>query len=58
MIDLLKDNKIFRISDRKFKLFHELATVVYFDRNIGSYSGLNDRYKDTDPYKKHTLRQL
>ena len=25
---------------------------MYFDRNIGSYSGLNDRYKDTDPYKK------
>ena len=51
MIELLKDNKIFRISDGKFKLFHELATV-HFDRNIGSYSGVNDRYKHTDSDKK------
>ncbi len=51
MIELLIDNKIFRISDRKFKLFHELA-LVYFDRNIGSYSGVKDKYHHTEIDKK------
>jgi hypothetical protein len=60
MTELLKDNKIFRISDRKFRLFHELATV-HFDRNIGSYSGVNDKYKHTDSDKKahsSTIRNI
>lgn len=51
MIELLKDNKIFRISDRKFKLFHELA-LVHFNRNIGSYSGVKDKYHHTEIDKK------
>lgn len=51
MIELLKDNKIFRIGDRKFKLFHELATV-HFNRSIGSYSGVKDKYHHTESDKK------
>lgn len=51
MIELLKDNKIIRIGDRKFRLFHELAKV-YFDRNIGSYSGVKDKYHHTEIDKK------
>ena len=51
MIELLKDNEIIRIVDRKFRLFHKLATV-YFDRDIGSYSGVNDKYKHTESDKK------
>lgn len=51
MIELLKDNKIFRIGNRKFRLFHELATE-YFDRKIGSYSGVKDKYDHTESDKK------
>lgn len=51
MIELLKDNKIIKIGGRKFRLFHKLSTV-YFDRSIGSYSGVNDKYKHTDSDKK------
>ena len=51
MIELLKDIKIIRIGDRKFRLFHELATV-YFDRSIGHYSGVNDKYHHNESDKK------
>lgn len=51
MIELLKDNKIIRIGDRKFRLFHGLATV-YFDRNIGSYSGVKDKFDGSESDKK------
>jgi hypothetical protein len=51
MVELLKDNKIIKIGNRKFRLFHKLATV-YFDRDIGSYSGVNDKYKHTESDKK------
>jgi len=51
MIELLKDIKISRIGDRKFRLFHELATV-YFDRSIGHYSGVNDKYHHNESDKK------
>jgi hypothetical protein len=51
MIELLKDNKIIRIGDRKFRLFHGLAKV-YFGRNIGSYSGVNDKYHHNESDKK------
>ena len=51
MIELLKDNKIIRIGDRKFRLFHNLATL-HFDRDIGSYSGVNDKYLHTESDKK------
>lgn len=51
MIELLKDNKIIRIGDRKFRLFHNLATV-HFDRDIGSYSGVNDKYHHNESDKK------
>lgn len=51
MIELLKEQKIFRISERKFKSFYDLVTK-YFDRDIGGYSGLNDRYKHTEADKK------
>lgn len=51
MIELLKDNKIIRIGDRKFRLFHGLATV-HFERNIGSYSGVKDKYHHDESDKK------
>ena len=51
MIELLKDNKIIKIGDGKFKLFHGLATV-YFDRSIGHYSGVNDKYHHNESDKK------
>jgi len=51
MIELLKDNKIIRIGDRKFRLFHGLATV-YFGRNIGSYSGVKDKFDGSESDKK------
>lgn len=57
MIELLKDNKIIKIGDGKFKLFHGLATV-YFDRSIGSYSGVNDRYKHTESDKKAHAKNI
>jgi hypothetical protein len=51
MIELLKDNEIIRIVDRKFRLFHKLATL-HFDRSIGSYSGVKDKYNHTESDKK------
>ena len=51
MIELLKDNNIIRIGERKFKLFRDLAKV-HFDRNIGSYSAVNDKYRHTESDKK------
>jgi hypothetical protein len=51
MIELLKDNKIIRIGDRKFRLFHGLATV-HFERSIGSYSGIKDKYHHDESDKK------
>lgn len=51
MIELLKDNKIIRIGDRKFRLFHKLATL-HFDRSIGHYSGVNDKYHHNESDKK------
>ena len=56
MIELLKDQNIFIIQQRKFKEFFRLIES-YFQRDIGGYSGINDRYKHTDSDKKiHQLR--
>jgi hypothetical protein len=56
MIDLLKDQKIFIIQQRKFKEFFHLIES-YFQRDIGGYSGINDRYKHSDSDKEiHHLR--
>jgi len=56
MIELLKDQNIFIIGDRQFKIFHE-NIKLYFNRKIGEYSGLNDKYKHTVSDKKvHHIR--
>jgi hypothetical protein len=51
MIELLKDQNMFIIQKRKFKEFFRLIES-YFQRDIGGYSGLNDRYKHTDSDKR------
>ena len=51
MIELLKDQDILIIRARKFSLFYEYIKL-YFGRNIGGYSGLNDKYKHTDVDKR------
>jgi hypothetical protein len=60
MIELLKDQDILIIRERKFLLFFNLIKL-YFSRDIGGYSGLNDKYKHTDSDKKvhHTrIKQI
>ncbi|MDR6845942.1 hypothetical protein [Flavobacterium granuli] len=52
MIELLKEEKIFLIGDRKFKAFYEVCKK-YFDREIGSRTGLNDLYKHSEREKTH-----
>ncbi len=51
MIELLKEQNIFIIGDRKFKLFYEYI-LLYFERKIGVYSTLNDKYKHEESDKK------
>jgi hypothetical protein len=56
MIELLKDHNILIIRERKFLLFFNFIEL-YFSRDIGGYSGLNDRYKHSDSDKKvHHIR--
>jgi hypothetical protein len=56
MIELLKDQNIFIIREREFKLFYD-SIKSYFKRDIGGYSGLNDKYKHSDSDKRvHSKR--
>jgi hypothetical protein len=50
MIELMKENKIFIIKDREFRSFYNCISN-FFGSHIGSYSGLNDKYKHTDDEK-------
>lgn len=56
LIEILKENKIFLIGDREFKQFYEQIKNS-FNRDIGTYSALNDLYrpdkdiKDKEKYK-------
>jgi hypothetical protein len=56
IIELLRDQNIFIIGERKFLLFYE-CTQLFMQRNFGAYSALNDKYKHSDSDKKvHSSR--
>lgn len=52
MIELLKDEKIFLISDRGFAGFYR-AIKPHFSQDIGTRTGLNDLYKHNAAEQKH-----
>jgi hypothetical protein len=54
IIEILKEYKILVIPDKKFRLFYKVLQE-FFDRNIGSYTSIND-YKSIQATDKEIIR--
>ena len=57
LIELLKEEKILLIGEREFQNFYDCISE-FFNRNIGTYTALNDLYKHTDKDKENHIENI